>query len=45
MNRISSVALAHNLPLTADEATVARYEALLAAENGMLGVAAAGRAK
>lgn len=40
MNRISSVALAHNLPLTADEATVARYESLIAAENGTLGRAA-----
>lgn len=45
MNRISSVALAHNLPLTADEATVARYESLIAAENGTLGMAATGRAK
>ena len=40
MNRIKSVILAHNLPLTADEATVARYEGLIAAENGTLGVGA-----
>lgn len=37
MNRIKSVALAHNLALTADEATITRYQALIAAENGSLG--------
>ena len=40
MHRIESVALAHNLPMTADEAAVARYEALLAAEGGTLGAPA-----
>lgn len=34
---IESVALAHNLRLTADEASVARYEAIVAAEHGTLG--------
>ena len=41
MYRIESVALAHNLKHVADAAKVARYEALVAAENETLGGAVA----
>lgn len=37
MHTLERIALAHNLEKVADEATVARYRALIAAENGTLG--------
>jgi hypothetical protein len=37
MRAIERVALAHNLPLVADEATVVRFKTLIEAENGTLG--------
>jgi hypothetical protein len=43
MHRIESVALAHNLSVSGDEAHLARYRALVAAENGTLGSDAAKR--